>query len=169
MKKIKGLVFVVTMVRLANKPLDQHMLFGPSVHNRPFLFENVESNGMEVFSKLPEARRAMKSFLGQKRAGVLEIQLAQLTIAIAETEEDLKLLRSSRKLIVIVYEEAKQVALVGRLVEGRHEGGVLPGSRLRYNGLKSIPSMDRALQVAQERKRQCDCGVRIASFDLLSF
>lgn len=161
MKKIRGWVCIV-QVR-STGPYSFEWLFGPSVYNQPYCYENIQSNGLLPFSTRTAAQGARKA-LRERNGGTKLMGLGRIQLEIAETPQEVEKISKSRRLILIQHEDGETV-LVGSAVKGRQDG-VLPGARLCLNGYRTIKSLETARYIKFQRGRQVQCPVELASFSL---
>ena len=125
------------------------------------------SNGLGLFETTKEAETAYQA-IKQTRTCFDAVRIASLRMEIAENDDEVRnnpVLVNSRSLIVIWTNEMGQ-QLLGRAVKGKPGLGYIPGARLDGNGIKSIPTHERALHIASEASRQSDrCLATLADFE----
>jgi len=169
MKIVKGYVF---LVKFSGE--EREYLFGRKSDSEDSkLFERFESNGLDPYRLVRDARTGAQDYLSRSKT-VNKLDLAQIRLKIAENEGDLPYFMSRSGLIAIMSAAcagSSNQIMYGDIVEGRPNSKPLPGAELCENGY--TPFMGGGGQpflevdhLCNEIARQGMCRAQIAQFKL---
>lgn len=152
-------------------------LFGKPINFSDRCYENIESNGINPFETIQQAKRAAKNL--SKISEILKINLGELSLKIAETKEEIYFFEDKSNLVVIKkeYDEKYKADIffgpafseeIGRTaypIPGAFlkQNGYIPYKRV--NGINKSP-FERALYQLREINRQGGDSATIAQFNL---
>ena len=168
MRYIKGYVFIANFRY-------KSLLFGRKIDDSNGNYNNIEGNGLIPYNRRQEAIEAGKEFAG-KRKDLIEVNLGDLEMSIAENEEELSFFRRKSELIVVMKNTSLPITeerLLGPVVEGKLSFCHIPGAFLadtdfttytREKGEKS--PFERAYYLGTEINRQAQSAATIAKFSL---
>lgn len=141
--------------------------FGPKTNQKiPLdLSDRFNTNGLKPFPTKEDAEKAKAEIL-EKRKGVKTVNLARLELDIAETQEEITLLKGKESLVVIADREGGDKAILGSAAEGGLKIGYVPGALIETNGGLSFPNYESALYSAQEMVRQARSNSTLARFKI---
>ncbi|MAH45721.1 hypothetical protein CMI37_07815 [Candidatus Pacearchaeota archaeon] len=180
MRNVEGYVFIVDYGNI-------FPMFGRRNREVPILeenrkFDNFEFNDLAAYSSVFEVREGADDYFGGMNGQkIRRINLAQINMKIAESHgEAIEELANETDLITIMINDESKVierALLGPIVKGKPNFGVLPGAFLRDTNYrtfrrtsklwKGLPSpFKRAEYLGREVNRQAQCGAMIAKLKL---
>lgn len=158
MQHIEGYVCVGVSEEFGRK---RQIIFG-QVQDSTLLARGFESfaSSLTPFNTLENARQALDNIRRELSKTFSQLKIGHIELNVAESPEELlqdPILLNSKSLIVIWHNDAG-AQLIGRHVEGAPNLGSLPGAYLSDNGMKPIPSHERAMYYRWQISRQSGCS-----------
>ena len=158
MRIIKGVVCVAVVGKA-------EVLFGKNMGRGQSYYESFCTNNMTPFINASESQIAKAEL--QNRCDIDAVSLAKLQIGLAETMEEVYLLRKRKRLIVVrKTPEFGEMFLIGPSTERSSSRYPLYGASLAENGMQPFTSFELAEYTASEERRQSGCPVFIATFKI---
>lgn len=164
MKNVEGYVCVMYF---QGRNAIQTILFGKNNGNGQGLYEAIESNNFLTFESKIHASRGLLHLID--RNDFHSGQTGLLKMKIAESLDDIELLRNSKSLVVIWNNEGINF-LLGPIVDGCLHEYPLPGAKLKYTNYTTYTSsdaFDRATYLLKEVNRQAGCPATLCDLHLI--
>lgn len=126
------------------------VFFGPDNSGEGRGAQQFQTNGLQAFSSLQEARVA-KEEIGKRIKDLSNFRIAKIKLSIVESQEDINSLKGMQGFVVIIDRGFDQL-LIGEYVEGKPSLNI--GGPFQANGQRPIKDLDEALWNASEAVRQ---------------
>lgn len=121
--------------------------------------ERYNTNGLKPFSSKVDAQKAQDEIL--RKRDVQKAEIVKIKLDIAETGEDVEILRMQNNAVVIVdMEWGRQI--LGLATEKGQKMGYIPGSLIETNGRQPFTEFWEAEDAVKEVRRQAQSHAAIA-------
>lgn len=166
MHKENGYILSITPEDASPCFVSNEFWFGPKINSNGSDWKTAESfmtNGLKLFPDLKSAQEAKNEVITKIKVSHSDISHVRLTIA--ETPDDLELLKNKKNLVVIqtIPEPIRAHEIIGKSEEKAVTNGYIPGSFFCTNGRKPFDTYDDAEYAAREVRRQAQCRATIAT------
>ena len=173
MRKVKGYVIIASTWVV--EPETNQMLFlpsfqvlyGQSINNKPYLYENITSNGIIPYHSIKELKKGLENLKEEMGNKFHTFSKATIEMKIAETNKELEQLKEKKSLVTIKKEYGNVNQFVGPQMPSCLDLYPIPGAYLNDNLLTPFTEFERANYSAKESSRQGDrCGASVAEFKI---